>query len=515
MTVDSRLNQPTASELNRLFLTDSPDSAEYYRQVLGHAHEVITREFARLNHPYSGESPQALAATIAPPVGEGMVVGGVADTDLHQLIDTVGEQVLRHAIVVTHPACIAHLHCPPLIPALVAEAMISATNQSMDSWDQSTSATIVEQQVIDWLCAKVGYARSGDGVLTSGGTQSNLMGILLARDHYVSKTFGWSVQQRGLPPEADKLRILCSKVAHFTVRQSAALLGLGEQCVIVVDTDANQRLNTRQLADTIAKLDSDGLHPFLVVATAGTTDFGSIDPLLDIATIAHKSGLWLHVDAAYGGALLLSERHKAKLDGLELADSATIDFHKLFYQPISCGAFLVQDAHHFELIRLHAAYLNPEDDDEDGVPNLVTKSIQTTRRFDALKVYLTLQSIGEAGIASLIDYTIELTSATADRIASGDGLELFNRPEMNAVVFRYVPSAAGPEDDDGIARSNRINRHIRNTLFLTGEAVIARTQLGPYACLKFTLLNPRTTVAQMEALLARIVELGQEAERLG
>ncbi|WP_254721914.1 pyridoxal phosphate-dependent decarboxylase family protein [Kovacikia minuta] len=414
--------------------------------------------------------------------------------------------------MVSQPTCIAHLHCPPLIPALAAEVLISATNQSMDSWDQSPAATVLEQQLVNWLCQKFGYPAIADGVFTSGGTQSNFMGLLLARDRFCQTYLNWSAQKQGLPPEAPRFRILCSEVSHFTIRQAAALLGLGEQAVVPVKTDAAFRLCPTQLAQTLEHLKQENLIPIALVATVGTTDFGSIDPLPEMATIAQTHNLWLHVDAAYGGALVLSDRHRSKLAGIEAADSITVDFHKLFYQPISCGAFLLKDRVHFDLIKLHADYLNPESNQAAGIPDLVTKSVQTTRRFDALKLWISLQNLGQQGFATMIDTTIDLAIETARLIAANRRFELANPPMINAVVFRYCPTPLLPTMNDPIAWSNQVNRQIRTTLMQRGQAVLAQTQIGDRVYLKFTLLNPRTTLDDISNVLNWIQQLGQALE---
>ena len=205
-----------------------------------------------------------------------------------------------------HPHFIAHLQTPPLIPALAAETIISALNQSMDSWDQASSATYVEQKMTDWLCELFGYnleqsatSNGADGVFTSGGTQSNLMGLLLARDRAVEQISGESVQKDGLPSYTKKLRILCSQTSHFTVQKSASLMGLGERAVVTVATDEFGCLDMNALTATIADLQSQDLIPFCVVGTAGTTDLGAIDDLQAIAAISEQHNMWFHVDGAY------------------------------------------------------------------------------------------------------------------------------------------------------------------------------------------------------------------------
>lgn len=494
------MNREFASD----FLNGAVESQTLFRKHMHAAVEVLIRDFAASEQPYSGAAPHDLAAAfrnrqVCPEQGSSM----------EELLDFIGSAVVKHAAVVNHPACVAHLHCPPLQASLMAETLLSTMNQSMDSWDQSMSATMLEEEVIGWLCELFYFEKSvSDGVFSSGGTQSNFMGLLLARDHYSYIRWNWNVQQLGLPPQAERLRVLCSEAAHFTVKQSAALLGLGQQAVITIPVDSLGRMRCDLLEDTINRLHRDGLLPFALVATAGTTDFGSIDSLPELAALARKHGMWFHTDAAYGGALALSNKHAHLLEGIALSDSITVDFHKLFFQPISCGAFLLRDSVNYRYLRLNADYLNPQEDDQAGVPNLVGKSIQTTRRFDALKLYMSLQHLGRERFAAMIDYTLQLALYTAEQIRQAESLELLADPTLNAVVFRYVPSTE--MESAGV---DELNHRIRDRLLESGIAVIARTRAKEKACLKLTLLNPLTTPQDTAKILNHVVRIGMELEQ--
>lgn len=491
-----------AGRFEGLFLNASAYSQHLYRDVMRKAGEVLVREFATRRQPYSGETPQRLRELFERrEIGPREPAG-----DWKSLFEEIGEEVLRHSAVVTHPACAAHLHCPPLLASLAAEAWISATNQSMDSWDQSMSGTMLEEAVVAWLCELYRFPAGADGVFTSGGTQSNFMGLLLARNHYASVRWGWNVQHRGLPLAAGRMRILCSEAAHFTVKQSAGLLGLGEQAVVTVPCDERRRMSPDALRGRLAQMKAADLFPIAIVATAGTTDYGSIDPLPEIAAIAEEHGLWFHVDAAYGGALALSDRHAGRLEGLARADSVTVDFHKGFYQPVSCGAFLVREGERLQSIRLHADYLNPEEDEEEGVPNLVVKSVQTTRRFDALKLYVSLRYYGRRTFGDMVDQTIRTAALTARHIDREPALALMAEPELGTVVFRYETHGG-----DG-AKSDAVNAGIRDLLLKDGSCILARTRVNGRLCLKLTILNPLTTLAHTAKMIRMVVLAGQRLE---
>ncbi|WP_137286404.1 pyridoxal phosphate-dependent decarboxylase family protein [Halorussus salinisoli] len=494
------------TSVDELFLgTDAGNDA--YREAVSQASEAVVEAFAENATPYSGVAPGRLDDRFAeseclPDEGQ----------PLAETIEEVGDDVLSDSVGVSDSRCVAHLHCPPLVPALAAETAIAATNQSLDSWDQSPAATHVERRMVDRLCELFDYGSGGDGVFTSGGTQSNFEGLLLARNWFARERFGRRVEETGLPHEAKAMRILCSEAAHFTAKQAAAHLGLGENAVVTVPTDDGYRMDSEALDATLADLRQRDEEPFALVGTAGTTDFGSIDPLDALADRANEHDLWFHVDAAYGGALALSETHREKLTGIERADSLAVDFHKLFYQPISCGALLVRDGERFDLIERSAAYLNPEEDDL-AAPNLVSKSVQTTRRFDALKPYVTFRTLGRERLATLVESTLELADDVAALLADAPDFELVNDPTLNAVVFRYRPAGVGDE------RVGRLNAALREALLRNGDAVVGRTEVEGTTSLKFTLLNPKTTVEDVADVLdavrnrARTIEVADQQLR--
>jgi len=476
------------------FLTGSSESNSAYRNLIARASEIVATSLPA--KPYAGRTPAELEALIIP---DFLPPTGPSPGKIAEILRTV----VANSINVNQPHTAAHLHCPPLIASLAAEVVISALNQSMDSFDQAPIATVVEQKVIRWLCSESGLPAGADGTFTTGGSQSNYMGLLLARDAAVHKRWGWSVQTSGLPPDARRLRILCSDVAHFTVEKSAAQLALGTEAVVRIAVDDHFRMDPSALRSSLKLLDSTGLVPMAIVATAGTTDFGSIDPLPELAAIARSFGTWLHVDAAYGGALLFSSQHRGKLAGIEAADSLSIDFHKLLWQPIPCSAFLLRDARNFDYIKMHADYLNPETHEDEGVPNLVTTSLLTSRRFDALKLWISFQSLGRTKLAGMIDRTIALAAHAAEVVRRTPQLELVCEPQLSTVVFRYVPSQGSPD---------RINAAIRQSLFEKGEAIVGHTRVLDRQCLKFTCMNPSATEADMETLLEKVREEGRKLE---
>ncbi|SEQ83024.1 pyridoxal phosphate-dependent decarboxylase family protein [Natrinema salaciae] len=504
-------DEPTPPAAASAFL-GSADGNAAYADAIDLARECLLESFATVEGPYAGTDHERLRERI-----DDLAVFPAEGEALSDTLETVADEVLADSVRVHDPGCVAHLHCPPAIPALAAAVLLSGTNQSMDSFDQAPAASVLEERVVDACCELFEYPAGADGVFTGGGTESNFLGLLLARDWYCETRFDRSVQTAGLGPAAGDLRVCCSEAAHFTAEQAAHHLGLGEDAVVTVPTDDDRRIDLAALDDTLERLEAAGRHPFAIVGTAGTTDFGSIDPLEGLADRAADRGLWLHVDAAYGGACAISDRLRPKLAGIDRADSIAVDFHKLFYQPISCGAFLLRDGDRYRFLERNAAYLNPERDDAAGVPNLVSKSTRTTRRFDALKPFVTFNALGRTGVADCVEYVCELADAVAAAIRAEPALELCCEPELSTVVFRYRPDRPAHSDDRTeplpAAAIDRVNRAVRDELLADGEVLLARTTVDGAAALKFTLLNPRTTRSDLDAALAAVVDRGEALER--
>lgn len=471
------------------FIHTGKGGSERFESALNQTTQVLKKVFESTDAPYSAMEPQLLKSLIE------NIDLDTRQQSLEAVIDQTGDLIAKNSIMVQHPHCIAHLHTPPLLPAVAAEAFISALNQSMDSWDQASSATFVEQKVVNWLCGVYELGEKADGIFTSGGTQSNLMGLLLARDWAAQHMSEHNIQKSGLPEYATKLRILCSNKSHFTVQKSASLLGLGENAVECVDTNPDGTIKLSALVTKVAELKEKSLLPFAVVGTAGTTDHGAIDDLAGLADIAAQHQLWLHVDGAYGGALILS-RHKSRLHGIERADSVSVDFHKLFYQPISCGAVLLKDKANFTYLLHHADYLNRED---DLLPNLVDKSIATTKRFDALKVLMTMQTVGPQALGSMYDHLLGQTQQVADLINQSADFELLADPALSTVLFRYV----GHTDTD----LDQLNKALRLESLVKGIAVLGETIVDGKVALKLTILNPCLKMSDFESLLNKVNQL--------
>ncbi|MYT71452.1 lysine decarboxylase DesA [Streptomyces sp. cg28] len=464
-------------------------TAELYRSSVTEGIERVAAKLATTSRPFTGVTPDALSPTVD---------AVNLDEPLHDTIaalDELEDVYLRDAVYFHHPRYLAHLNCPVVIPAVLGEAVLSAVNSSLDTWDQSAGGTLIERKLIDWTAARIGLGPAADGIFTSGGSQSNLQALLLAREE--SKT-----------DDLARLRIFASEAGHFSVQKSAKLLGLPPECVVTVPVDKDQRMRTLTLAAELERCKTDGLVPMAVVATAGTTDFGSIDPLPEIAELCAQYDTWMHVDAAYGCGLLASRTRRDRLDGIERADSVTVDYHKSFFQPVSSSAVLVRDSATLRHATYHAEYLNPRRTVAERIPNQVDKSLQTTRRFDALKLWLTLRVMGADGIGSLFDEVCELAHRAWEVLAADPRYDVVVEPSLSTLVYRYIPATVTDP-----AEIDRANLYARKALFASGDAVVAGTKTGGRQYLKFTLLNPETTLDDIKAVLDLIA--GHAEQYLG
>ena len=479
------------------FLTHNTCDKSEYKKIIKETTDAIADAFAD-ERAYSGPTPDELKAivqqdSILPETGLGW----------EKTFALTKEKVLPNLLRTPSTDYMAHLHGPSLVETIAAEQIISTFNQSMDSWDQSPVATEIEVEVINHLCKLYGYDENADGVFTSGGSQSNQTAIILARDWFCQNVLNYDIKKYGVNEECRKLRMYTSEISHFSMEKSAHILGLGYQSVVKVPVDSRKKIDMAALRSLIEEDKKAGNIPFLVVATAGTTDFGSIDPIAEISQLAKENNMWVHADAAYGSGVIMSDKYADRVAGLKLCDSITVDFHKMFVMPISCSAVLIKDGNDFDALTIHADYLNREEDEEDGYTNLVDKSLQTTRRFDALKVWMSFQARGKDGWSKLINASMGNAQYLYQQLKADSDFEVITEPEISSVVFRYKNCGSDEEADT-------VNKKVRRALIHQHGVVIGQTISDGHTCLKFTLLNPLITHEKLDELKKLIKSLAMQ-----
>ncbi|UWP79896.1 pyridoxal phosphate-dependent decarboxylase family protein [Dactylosporangium fulvum] len=447
-----------------------------------------------------------------PPGGPGRVGGPGTGPLSEALIGETGQdarttfvELIRAfaggAVDLNHAAAVARMQCPPLAPAVAAEVVVAALNQSLHAWESGPSALELDRWVVEGLAAAVGYGPASGGTLTAGGSVSNLMGLLAAREWVLSARQGTSTFGSGLAGLGARPVVLCSDSTHFSVARAVGVVGIGTENIVRLPSDEHGRIRP-DLAEQVLIDLPPGTVPVALVACAGTTDFGWVDPLPELAVIARRRGVWLHVDAAYGGGAIFSDRLRPMLRGIAEADSVTLDLHKFGWVPASASALLVRSAASLDPLAGDTTTLNAEDDRLAGYHGRYGSSLQATRRVDALKIAVALRTLGRRGIGEMVDACHALACHAADRIAVHPRLELADRPVLSTVVFRYLP-------DPGVD-ADAFNAELRRRLMAAGTVLTARTRVprpdgtAP-VFLKLMLLNPATTAEQLDGVVADVL----------
>ncbi|WP_048680792.1 pyridoxal-dependent decarboxylase [Kocuria sp. HSID16901] len=464
-------------------------SATEYRDRVTDMAERVAEHFRNVSSPATGTPLDELRRRVDAVDLDAEPVGGAG------AIEEIDSLYLQEAVWFHHPDYLAHLNCPVDVNAVAAETALASVNTSVDTYDQSRVATLIERHVLAWAAEKIGFTQ-GDGIFTSGGTQSNLQALFLARQAALA---GFSGRERS--ERQAGLVVLTTEESHFSVDKSALLLGLADDAVVTVASDSEGRMDPESLEHRLTAALAEGRVPMAICATAGTTDRGRIDPLPRIADIAERHDVWLHADAAYGGALLVSPTRRGLLAGIERARSVTIDFHKGFFQPVSSSALILRDRQDFRLGTWHADYLNPEESDE---PNQVDKSLQTTRRFDALKLFATLRGTGSRAIGESIDQVIDVARETREFLECHETLRLLSGSDLSTVIFRWQPDGVSDADADALVAP--IRRHFLES----GRLFVAKTVLDGRPALKLTLLNPDVRIDHLMDRLNVVADLAAD-----
>ncbi|MFD5005208.1 pyridoxal phosphate-dependent decarboxylase family protein [Streptomyces mutabilis] len=441
-------------------LASGPHGPDTLRPLLDTVLDALRTGTAARGGPLPAGGPDAVTAKVTKAAGDLLPDHGDPDA-LHTLVTALAEGAADPA----HPLCAAHLHGPPLAVATAADLAASALNPSLDSWDQAPAASALEALLTHTLARETGAT---DALVTTGGTESNHLAVLLARE-----THGAG------------LRLLHGANAHHSVPRAAWLTGLPEPVAVPAPAGT---LDPAALDEALTQVPG----PHLVIATAGTTDAGLIDPLPEIADRCAAHGARLHIDAAYGGGLLFSDRHRHRLAGLEAADTVALDLHKLGWQPIAAGLLTVTDPDDLTALHHHADYLNADDDTDAGLPDLLGRSPRTSRRPDILKIAVTLKTLGRAGLGALVDEVCAHAERFAALVDTHPAFELHAPPTISTVLFRPAHAT-----DTTVAA-------VRRTLLTTGTAVLGRARADDRLWLKATLLNPHTRPGDLAALLTHV-----------
>ena len=416
------------------------------------------------------------------------------------VVERLRTQVIPDANHLWHPRYVGHQIAGPLPAAVWTEPVTAALNQSIAVFEMSPVGTVLEHQVIAWLCALAGFGNESGGTLTSGGTEATFTGLLAARAAALPDA--WTNGVGADPPV-----LLCGEHTHYAVTRAGAQLGIGMRNVLSVPS-RDYRLDPDALAVRVAELRQNGRAVMAVVATAGSTATGSFDDLDAIASVCDEYGTWLHLDGAHGASALLSAAHRERLRGIERARSVAWDPHKMMLLPSQAGTLLVRDAHDLDAaFSQRAPYLFSDARGEKSWDQ-GQRSFMCSRRADVLKLWVALQRYGANALGELYDYFCALARHMFDEIAERADFVALHEPDCNILCFRYVGS--GRLADDAL---DALNRELRDRYNQSGEGWITATNLDGRRVLRVTLMNPRTTTGDIGDILDGLARVGAKIER--
>jgi aromatic-L-amino-acid decarboxylase len=420
--------------------------------------------------------------------------------------------ILDDSMRMSHPRLFGLFTPAPLPIAALADMAAAFTNQSPDAWKAGPAATEIEAGIVRAFCREARLGRRAFGVLTGGGGAANLTALKMARD----RALGIGVRRRGVDARrarrARRLRVYASDQAHFSIARALDILGVGADALVSIPTGRDRRLPVDRLERVLARDRRRGLVPMAIVATAGTTSTGNVDPLSEIARCSLRYGAFLHVDAAYGGALLFSRRHRSLLRGIERADTIAIDPHKWLFQPFSLAVLLARDR---DRLRASCAtepeYLRKDLEREGDRLDFYQHSLEGSRPFRGLKMDLTLQLLGRDGLGALVDRTMEVARHLERRVLADERFETCGAPvELATVVLRYLPEWARAGGTAGRRRLDRVQLRIQHEVERRGEAWFPAIRLDGAVWLRIGVFNYRTTEADADRLLRAIARAAGE-----
>jgi aromatic-L-amino-acid/L-tryptophan decarboxylase len=426
-----------------------------------------------------------------------------------------------------HPRQFGYFTPPPLPMSIMGELLAQVTNQGVDVWHAGPLAAFVEEEVVRWLCDLIDYGEGSFGLLTSGGVMANVMAMTLARDLRLGRIRGLAGPPRGA--DLDGARIYASDQTHFSIARALDVLGFPTDTLVVLPADERFRLQAAPVAEAIVRDRAAGLTPFAIAAVAGSTNTGSVDAVGDLATLAAAEGLWLHVDAAYGGGARLSDRDRDRVRDLERADSVTVDPHKWFFQAYDIGGLLVRDGEALaavfggrapeyyrggEAAAVGAASqvdVGPDSDDHDDHGdqlNFYKLSFEGTRRWRALKLWMTWKHLGTSGLGRLIEANDDLAAHLAARCADDDDLEALPAvPDLSVVCFRHLPGGRDRALTMDPAALDAHQDRLQAALEASGDGWLTTTRLRGSTWLRAGIVNYLATEDDIDHLLDELRRL--------
>ncbi len=429
--------------------------------------------------------PAALARFFAEPLPQD-------PSTAENILSELEQKLLPNCTHVGHPGYMGLITPSPAPIGIIADLICSALNQNIGAYTVGPAAVAMERRTVRWLTDLVGYGENAGGNLTSGGMMANFIGLKLARD----SVSGDRIQQEGVQ---QRWAVYASEERHVSVDKAVDAVGLGREALRALPTDSAFRVRLDALEAAIAEDRKRGVRPMCIVAMFGTTNTGAIDPVRELRKIADREEMWLHADAAYGGGMLLSHAWPMGNQGLELADSVTIDPHKWFFAPLDAGALLVKDDRRLTAsFGIKPAYLTDEFDRANERYQYYLHGFEQSRRFRGLKVWMSFKRYGASQIGEWIDNNVRQAKHLYSLVAEHPDFEPACEPPLSAICIRY----RGADLDQ--AQSRALHTEVARRIEQSGKFWFSTTELKGKMYFRISPVNFRTRTEHMDQLLASL-----------
>jgi len=418
------------------------------------------------------------------------------------LLNHAADLLFDHSLFNGHPRFWGYVTSSAAPIGALGDLLAAAVNPNTGAWLLSPMASEIEAQTVRWIAEMLNYPVACGGLFVSGGNMANFVCFLAARQAKA----GWDVRTAGMA--GPRLRVYCSKETHTWIQKAADMSGLGTDAIRWVATDVNMQTDVAALREQITEDIHAGDKPIMVVGTAGTVSTGAIDPLPELAALCREFDLWFHVDGAYGGLAAVLPDAPAALVGLHEADSVAVDPHKWLYAPLEAGCALVRDP---EKLRDAFAYHPPYYHFGVEAINYFDLGPQNSRGFRALKVWLALQQVGRDGYVQMISDDIRLARELFGRIPRYPEIEALTH-SLSITTFRYVPADVDSGDPKAASYLDKLNLELLTRIQNSGKAYLSNAVIHGKFALRVCIVNFRTSLADVEALLPIVAGMGKELD---
>ncbi|RLD27564.1 MAG: decarboxylase [Bacteroidetes bacterium] len=414
-------------------------------------------------------------------------------SDPHEVLNFVLDNVITKSAIVSHPRSYSFVPGPSNYISAMADSLASGFNIFSGGWVASPAAAELEIVTMNWLLKIFGYpVKRGGGIFTSGGSMANLTALITARKVKCGDDFSKAV-------------IYLSDQAHSSNIKAIRVAGFRKEQIRIIPTDSEFKFSLNKLKNAIAKDTLEGFQPFCLIATAGTTNTGTVDQLSELATICKRENIWYHIDGAYGAAAILANNGKQLLKGIEKADSLTVDPHKWFFQPYEIGCLLVRNHKWLKgTFTEKPEYLRDVEGNTSEI-NFYDHGIELTRRFRALKFYMSIKTFGLSSFRKAITNTIKLAEETEAFLRKSGNWEIVSPATLAVINFRYNPIGSQLSEK----QLDKLNQYISAKVVASQKALLVTTVLNKQTVLRMCLINPRTTLNDVKETLLLCEEFAQ------